>query len=213
MKKLLLFITCCTLSFFNLIADELDPEEEATIPKSVIVNLYDNAVGVSYSTISGFGLNVSRRFAEHYAVTFVGMLHYNELQEWSNMSKDSLTKDEQDILYDFGIEFQRDVFTTRTTRLYGLIGAYYSVAKNNQQTSEFLFAETNTDETKFAVGAGFGFQFFLSKNFAGNLHLGYKFEQIDAVKPVSDQFGNRIDKPSLQISTEVGFGLGVSVFF
>jgi hypothetical protein len=206
MKKLFLILAAVLISSASMYAQETKPPEikpqvqkdEDTFPPDTekLVNLYDNGVGLSYSTISGYGLTFLRRFFNDYSVCLSGMITYNEYMQWSDMSKTKVVQDSKNNLYDFGLEIQRDIISSTRTKIYVMIGGYFSTEKNKDQSNDKV-------ENIISVGTGFGFELYLGRHFAGTFHFGYKFQNTD------DQ-GNT---PSLRKETTVGVGFGALFLF
>lgn len=206
MKAFLLFITILMLSLSTAYADdpESDDFDEYEIIEENFVNLFTNSVGVTYSNVSGYGLNYRVRFLDVYSIGISGMMHYKEKMKWETMSKEVVTLDEKDILYNFGIEIQRDIFTTNKTRLYVFLGGYLGTEKSNNFRG--IPGSEGDEENKYykVVGLGFGLQYYFSKYLAGNFHFAYKYDQLDTETNGS---------PGTEKATGVGFGIGLSVFF
>lgn len=160
-------------------------------------NLYNNSVGVRYSNISGYGLCMSTKFLDFYTVNISGMIQYTEYIKWNDLNKTKEIENQKDILYDFGVELRRDLITTKGTNIYALIGAYTSDFKNKDINNEKY-------ESKYVVGIGFGLQWFFHKQFAGDLSLGYKFDNTNT------QEGGQ---PSVERKTGIGVGIGAIFFF
>ncbi|MFH1049360.1 MAG: hypothetical protein V1779_00355 [bacterium] len=205
MKKILLVlflsVTCANISF----ADDWFSEDSTDIyynKKENIANLYDNLVGVRYSNISGFGLSLSRRFANNYEILVCGLAHYRQNIQWEDTRKLVITKETKDVLLDFGIEFKRDFITTSTTCIYGLIGAYYSDDTNGDKQGENYDRE-NSVKT-FSAGVGIGLRVFLEKRFSANFNFGYKYDNIDKLND---------NVPDWTGGTYVGLGVGVDFGF
>jgi hypothetical protein len=191
-SSILLFI------FFIQESKSQDAREVEFAPDTTrFVNLFENSVGVRYSNISGFGLTMTRRFFEDYTIRLSGMLQYNELIKWDDMTKTREIQNQKDILYDFGIELQRDIYTTNVTKVYAFLGGYLSDDKNKDTGNE-LFEKT------LAAGVGFGFQWYVGKHFAFDFTIGYKFDNID-----TEDNG----KPSVERKTGVGVGIGAQYIF
>ncbi|MCX6152799.1 MAG: hypothetical protein NT007_01430 [Candidatus Kapabacteria bacterium] len=165
------------------------------------VNCFDNSISGCYSNISGYGLSYTRRFLNSYAITFTGLSIYNESKKWEDMTKAKLTENTTNILYNFGIEIQRDIFTTNATKVFGMIGGYYSKVNDED-------LKNGNDETIYAVGAGFGFQLYLSKYVSAYASIGYKLDHSDKITTTNGK-----DSPALRNQTMVGFGTGLSFSF
>ena len=202
---LLLLITAalfCSPSVYSQITDDDDfigsgRHSKSSADTEKLVNLFDSEIGLRYSNISGFGLSFSEKIFTGYYVTFSGMISYDEHQAWSDMTKSTITEDTKNILYNFGLEFQRDLFIFRNTKVYALLGGYYYVEDNKDQ---FNSRVTNI----FTVGIGVGFKWYMDKHFAGFFHFGYKFDN-------SNTEDN--NQPSLERKTNVGIGAGISYIF
>ncbi|MFC2129835.1 hypothetical protein ACFLSQ_00215 [Bacteroidota bacterium] len=193
------------LPIYSQETDSLSPDyvESNILEKEQYVHVYNNSFGVRYSSISGYGLSLSRQFFEHYKLIVSCLVHYNEYMRWEDISKNVVEEDSKDILYDFGIEFQRDIYTSNSTRIFALIGGYYSSEKSNNfhkgqgQDNEIFHNQLN-------AGVGFGLQFYINKYVAGDISCGYKFYLKD-----SQENG----KPSTEKKTTIGLGVGLSFFF
>lgn len=182
----------------GLLAQATNTDEEFVKSNKVIVNLYDNSIGLRYSNISGYGLNYGLRIFDSYSVIVSGMILYNENTVWEDMTKANVIKDQKDILYNFGIELQRDMFYTNNTRVYALIGANYSKDDNSELLS-------GTEISRYAVGLGFGLEWFLHERVSLNISAGYKFDSIDKIE-------NKV-QPSIERKTGLGIGGGVTFQF
>jgi len=211
MKAFLLFLTILMLSLSTTYADDPDDDDAEfddteldyfEAKQANLVNLYNNSIGLSYSNVTGYGLNYSRRFLKDYSIGIAGILHYKEKMEWETMSKDVINLDEKDILYNFGIEIQRDIFTTNKTRMYVFLGGYLSTEESKNFSKQSGNAGGEDNKYNKVVGLGFGLQYYLSKHFAFNFHFAYKYDQLDY---------EEIGSPGLDISTGVGYGIGASV--
>lgn len=161
------------------------------------VNLYNSAVGLAYSNMSGYGLTFSKRFLNDYAISITGIIFYDENMSWKDMTKTEITRNDKAILYDLGFEIQRDILVTNKTKIYALMGASYSSEENQSQYNKYV-------KDEYSVGLGFGFQWFWSKHIAADFHFGYKFHNSD----VEDY-----NKPSTERKTDLGFGLGIMYLF
>ena len=203
MKNLFLILAAVLLSALSMFAQVTKPQVindfdsfEADTEK--IVNLYDNGIGLGYSTMSGYGLTFLRRFFNDYSIMLSGMISYNEKMRWSDMSKTKIEQDEKNNLYDIGIEIQRDIIKTNKTKIYAMIGSYLSTEKNKGQYSY------NDVKNIISIGAGFGFQWYMARNFAGYFHFGYKFENTNK---------EQNNQPSVERKTTVGIGFGVMFLY
>lgn len=203
MKKLFVIFAAVLLSTSSMFAQDTYPPtkfdyDPFLLDTEKIVNLYDNGVGLGYSTMSGYGLTFLRRFFNDYSIMLSGMITYNEKMRWSDMSKTKIEQDEKNNLYDFGIEIQRDIIKTNKTKIYAMIGSYLSTEKNKGQYSY------NDVKNIISIGAGFGFQWYMARNFAGYFHFGYKFENTDA---------EQNNQPSIERKTTVGIGFGAMFLY
>lgn len=166
------------------------------------VGVYQNSISAKYSNISGYGLGISREIFDNFSVEISSFFIYNQHTRWTDMSKDIINEQTKDINYDFGIDFQYTIITTSSTRVYALIGGYYSSVDNTNLN--LIINNDSKSETKIAVGIGLGFQFFMGSHVAGDAHFGYKFDKSDIIE------GNI---PSIDKNTNIGFGGGISYFF
>ena len=67
----------------------------AARPKQ-LVGVYKNSIGAKYSTISGYGLNVSRTLFNHFTVELNSFFIYNQFTRWENSQKIKITRETKD---------------------------------------------------------------------------------------------------------------------
>jgi hypothetical protein len=195
---IIIALSLALLSASGLLAQTTNTDEEFVKTNKNIVNLYDNSIGLRYSNISGYGLNYGVRLFKSYSVIVSGLILYNENTAWEDMSKTKITRDQKDILYNFGVELQRDMFYTNNTRVYALLGANYLKDDNSQLLS-------GTNISRYAVGLGFGLEWFVHERVSINISAGYKFDSIDKIE-------NKV-QPSIERKTGIGIGGGVTFQF
>jgi hypothetical protein len=206
MKKFLIFLLTALIPILSIYAQEQKPEEtiinQNPKPISLInnekyTNIYDNSIGLVYSTISGYGLTYWRRIFSNYSVCLSGMIMYDEYMKWTDMTNSKVEQDTKNILYDYGFEIQRDIFVSRDTRIYALLGTYLSNENNKNINNQKVV-------DNFTLGVGFGLQWFFHERSAFFFHFGYKFDQNNTEEN---------NKPSLTKETKIGYGIGWSFFF
>ncbi len=204
MKRLFFIFTIAIISVVTLKAqDTLMPftlDSDPFLADTVkYPNLYDNGIGLSYSTMSGYGLTFLRRFLDDYSFMFIGFITYEEYTRWKDLSKTTIESDDKNINYDFGIEFQRDIIKSNRTKIYSMIGASYTTETKKNQYS-YMSDFNDIDKKIFSIGLGFGLQWYMAKNFAGYFHFGYKFQNSEAIQDSS---------LSVERKTTLGIGFGV----
>ena len=129
MKKLVL-IGLLLISYFMSAQDSIVYED--FLPKIVNnVNIYDNALGLRYSQISGKGISYTRNIGSFLASVLTGMIQHNEKIQWKDMTKTEKTYESSDILYNYGIELSYDMFTTNTSKLCAILGLSKGKDSNN----------------------------------------------------------------------------------
>lgn len=202
MKNLIFILAFAILSIVSLYAqDSLPPVTFDYDPfladTEKIVNLYDNGIGLSYSTMSGYGLTYLRRFLDNFSVLFSGFITYEEYMRWTDLRKTSIERDDKNIYFDFGAELQADIIKSNKTKIYAMVGASFTTENQKDRYNNDL-------KDIFSVGAGFGLQWYMARNFAGYFHFGYKFQNTDS------ETGN---SPSIERKTTIGIGFGVLLLF
>jgi len=163
-----------------------------------------NSIGVKFSNISGYGLSFSRRLFDNYNVKFGGIIFYDE---YVKGFKDSLIEDSKNINYDYGVEFQRDVFRSEKTRVYALGGIFLSKSQDTEKTRDYsgaLNTETDDDFDKITGGIGVGIEFVTKNRLAFNIDIGYRFEHSE---------GKESGIPVEENNTMVGLGIGISYLY
>lgn len=202
MKRIVLFATIFIISISSLIAQEQFVEEPFFEEEKEMTNLFDNAVGARYSSISGFGLAYTRYFSKQFALKFTALIHYDEKVRWKDMSKTEITRDEKDILYDIGLEFQVDLISTSRTKIYALIGGYTANETNKSLYDGLLNSELS--DKKIVAGIGCGILFHFSPNVAADISAGFIFGHSDIIE-------NGV--PGYNRQTVPGYGVGLSFLF
>ncbi len=163
-----------------------------------------NSIGVKFSNISGYGLSFSKRLFDNYNVKFCGIVFYDE---YVKGFKDSLLEDSKNINYDYGIELQRDVFKSESTRVYALGGIFVSKSQDREKERSYtglMITNTDDDFDKLTGGIGVGVEFVTKKKLAFNIDIGYRFEHSD---------GKESGIPVEENNTMVGLGIGISYLY
>ncbi len=187
---LLLFVVSSLYSQDSIVYEDFIPKREK------LTNVYDNSICLRYSSISGQGIGLSRRFWD-FTFIFTGMIQYNETIQWEDMSKAKIKNENTDINYNYGFELQLDIVSTNTTNIFGFLGYYRG--KDSNKDSEY-----GRVENFYSIGGGLGFQWFVHKSFNFELGLGYKYDD----KEIED---NKV--PSLERKTGVGASFGIKYNF
>ncbi len=163
-----------------------------------------NSIGAKFSNISGYGLSFSKRLFDNYNVELSGIVFYDE---YVKGFKDSILEDSKNIIYDYGIELQRDLFKGESTRIYALGGIFFSKTQNTHKTKNYagvLYTETDDEFDKVAGGIGVGIEFITKKRLSFNIDIGYRFEHSD---------GKESGIPVEENNTTVGLGMGISYLY
>jgi hypothetical protein len=176
-------ICVCILSFVNVTAQEQN-EQEAY-----------HQIGVSGSTISGYGISYHYIFSDNYRMKFTGFYLF-----------EGASRTEYD--YDatrvsFGVEGQKTISKTNITRLYGFLGAGYNLKRGESRYKYF----EHFDYADYSGGAGLGIELLAASHIVFGLNLGlvYSFE---GRKFISNAVGN-----SYRSNVSLGFGGGLNLGF
>lgn len=203
MKKLLLILflvaNLCLFSQEQTVEKTKPVLLEQTGENPLLTNR--NAIGIRYSGISGYGLNIQRRIGENYTFKFTGLINYSEYMKGY---KDSLNyEDQKNILYDFGFELQRDVFKTDGMRVSAVGGIYFSSEENKDEVDGISYGENFTKD-KVVGGIGVSLEFYVKKALSVNFDFGYIFDNTE---------GKEDEIPVTENKTELGLGIGLSYLF
>ncbi|MBN2790743.1 MAG: hypothetical protein JXR69_11180 [Candidatus Delongbacteria bacterium] len=196
---ILLFV----LGNLSLFAQEIVPVKQDMVfaVKQNPLETKKNSIGIRYSGISGYGLNIQRRFFENYTFKFTGLIHYSE---YIKGYKDSTNyEDRKNILYDYGFELQRDVFKTDGMRVSVLGGIYFSNEENKEE-SDGIFYDENFTKDKIVGGIGVSLEFYIKKALSVNFDFGYVFDNTE---------GKEDEIPVTENKTQLGLGIGLSYLF
>lgn len=190
------FVLCFLHPHFDLISQEM-ALEDSTISVRKTSNLYDNSVGVKYSNFSGYGIVYSRRLFDDYVISISGVAIYYEFQKWKDMSKEQLVEDQHDVIMNFGLELQRNLFVSNNTRVYMLLGGQFINDDNRQM-------DDGSKKIIYSAAFGFGFEWFVEEQISFYLNMGYKYDEISKEEYL---------QPSLERKTGIGFGIGFVYHF
>lgn len=155
----------------------------------------NHQIGVSGSTISGFGISYHYILSEDYRVKLTGLYYFEGA---------SRTEYDYDVTrVSFGIEGQKSLFKTSKTRLYGFLGIGYNLKKESDSYGSMYSypGEINL----YSGGMGVGFEILAAGHIAFGLNAGlvYSFEER---RLTSSLFGT-------SYHSEVGFGFGGGLNF
>ena len=164
------------------------------------LNTKKNSIGIRYSGISGYGINIQRRFSDNYTFKFTGLIHYSE---YIRGEKDNILEDRKNILYDYGFELQRDILKTSGMRVSVLGGIYFSNEENKNENDNYLY-EGNYTKDKIAGGIGVSLEFYIKKVLSVNFDFGYVFDNTE---------GDEESIPFTERTTQLGLGIGLSYLF
>ena len=166
-----------SIAFFMLIASTrivvaqtgaigTEEGDKTTLDKSVF------GLGLNFSLMSGSGLSFKQHFPH---------------SPFSYMASGYVWKDENGAAYNYGIEFQYDIYMKDQTRFYIVTGAsyFYTGTKNSQYdavTGNFLYSsEVNTLRGPTRLGGGIGFETAVSSSVGFYANLA-----ITSFQPVGD---------------------------
>ncbi|MCK4981054.1 MAG: hypothetical protein KAS62_11710 [Candidatus Delongbacteria bacterium] len=159
-----------------------------------------NSIGVRYSGISGYGLNMQRRIFENYTIKFTGLIHYSE---YIKGEPNNILEDRKNILYDYGFELQRDFFKNEGMRASAIGGIYFSNQEKKDEENGIPHGENKTED-KIAGGVGVSLEFYVKRTISLNFDFGYIFVNTE---------GEEEDIPVKENKTQLGLGIGLSYLF
>jgi hypothetical protein len=160
---------------------------------------FHNQIGASGSFISGFGITYHYIFSDNYRIKHTAFYFYD--------GADS-KKSSYDIYISMGIEGQKTLFKTETTRLYALLGIGFFQQANYDYGAEYGFSSYSRKENTYSGGTGVGIELLAVGRVAFNLDLGllYSFSERKiytndgTTPPISPQYRSNVG---------VGFGGGL----
>ncbi|MCX6152798.1 MAG: hypothetical protein NT007_01425 [Candidatus Kapabacteria bacterium] len=160
---------------------------------------FDNTFGLKYSNLSGYGFYYNRKITDDFRVQLMALAFY--------LSSDDSVQLHDNYNYDFGIEFQRDMYKTKNLRLYLLAGAYY------YHDYDLLDIHKIKDKTmirnnSFNVGVGIAAEYTYWR-IVFSLNLGYKYFEDHRTYTINDDR----QYPALTRVTKVGIGFGAGFQF
>lgn len=200
MKTSILKLLVMIVSFFyfnSLFSQDSIYYEDFIPQKEKLTNVNPNSIYLKYSTISGQGIGIARYFYG-FTVVFTGMIQYNENITWEDMSKTKVTYENSKINYNYGFELQYIIVETNTTNIFSFVG----VNKGKETNKEFGL--NNSNKSYYALGGGFGLQWFVHQSFNFELAFGYKYDDIETINNSSF---------SVERKTGIGAGFGIRYNF
>jgi hypothetical protein len=143
MKIVLLSIIICFAAFRVSVAAPSDS-----------IAIMHHEVGLSVSSITGFGVSYRYNFDNQFYIKTVGFIFPNNIESRTGLNSS------------IGLEIQRNFVQTPNSRFYGFVGG--SFWSNNYTETSY---GTTTDETTI-FGAGIGIELAISEHFAVNVNMG-----------------------------------------
>lgn len=162
--------------------------------QEVDYSAYNNSIGISISSISGYGIVYNRKLSDAYQLQLTGLVYY------LYSLKDNV--EHTDFYYNAGLEIQRNIIKKKNFRFYLLAGGYYSYDDDRREgngTKQYIF------NNSFNAGVGIAGEVRFYR-FIFSMDLGYKFFE-DRLKYVE------IDRTYPEIDRRTKIGLGCSIGF
>jgi hypothetical protein len=128
--------------------------------------LYNNVIGASASSLTGYGIQYQRRLTQDFRLRLVGVYY------------ERATSSDFEYLYNIGVESQYDIFRSNswTTgyRVYWLVAGrtYKSSLERTDNFSGFPLTRTTYDSDD-SYGTGLGFEALISTRFSLHCDFGY----------------------------------------
>ncbi|MDQ1267351.1 MAG: hypothetical protein QG635_2505 [Bacteroidota bacterium] len=160
MKKVLF---CLILLNFLIAASSTFAED--IVEKTFESGFLQNRIGVSGSTISGYGLTYQRFISPDMALKLLGFFYLNQK---------SNDKDYNEV-YSVGIELKPTISTWKVITVYGILGAgywgydYSTPAETYKEATIERFGSYN-------LGLGLGLEILAGRRIGFNFDLGFKYQ-------------------------------------
>ncbi len=162
---------------------------------------YKNIIGVKSSSMTGHGAYFHRKFSENYSVRVNGFVYYyfHQLGEDNDPSEKELS-----ILYNAGLELQRDLYKAANTRIYGFLGGYRYYEKFKDEYQNHSYEERDSYKYINVVGLGIGSEYIVRKRFCLDFDFGFKF---------NDESGRNEGLKEITRALKLGIGVAVGFMF
>jgi hypothetical protein len=128
--------------------------------------------GLQLSNFSGYGVLLYKNLGSDFSIGISGFILYDEYFKWSDMNKTNKQDDNEDNIWNLGFELRRNIYTFESTKVYGLLGFYYS-------TEVFQDHINNKFEANYNLGLGIGMDWKFIEQMSVFGNLGYKFIATD----------------------------------
>ncbi|MFN8361013.1 MAG: hypothetical protein U0264_13950 [Candidatus Kapaibacterium sp.] len=181
MKTTLSLLLACLFTFGMLSAAPVDS-----------TTIMHHSIGISGSSITGFGVAYRYNFDNQWYAKTVGALYYTE------------DSDSRSDFYSFiGLELQRNFIQTPSTRLYGFAGTsyWYNMSESSYTSAGVTTVYTSKEHT-MNIGAGVGFELSIWEHFGVNFDFGFQYAGIQHPSTTTTE-------SSLRSSSRSGMGGGI----
>ena len=168
-------------------------------------------IGIRYSNVTGYGVSVQQRFLDNYYLRLTGWFKYHEFQRGTDENPVEIRKDN---LYNYGIDFQRNIICENRYRVFLFVGGGYGVVEEVvKKGSEPDSAKNpnNKDQTLITGGIGGGIEYRLLKNLTTDVGISYKYDW-DLQKDVYSEVDKKFDD-NLRKETGLGINIGLNLLF
>ncbi len=193
-------IVIVLITILLVIPNDLNSQESVSFDEN-----FRNKFGLKASNISGYGLFYNRKLSQNYYLQVNGLIYLLDYEEGDEDKSTTIYN------YDFGLEFQRNIFYNENFRSYILAGAYYfydvetNEINNSEEKEEII---TNS----YNIGIGVGVEYYFYKKMFFTVELGYKFYE-DRIATLLDDTIVPIESPILERVTKVGASIGIGILF
>lgn len=157
------------------------------------ISLMHHSIGVSGSMITGFGISYRYNFDNNYYIKTVGAAYFS-----------GVSSQDRSFIGFIGLEFQKNLIQTASTRLYGFVGgSYWFDESRNINTDNSTVPNIRTEDTK-NVGVGFSFEVSVWNHFLLNLDFGFQYGGFEHVTTGDHKYNRESTRTGM--SGGLGFG-------
>jgi hypothetical protein len=170
--------------------------------------------GVVASSTSGSGLFYKNAITPDFHMKLAGLIYFNESSDASEFRV--YEYDNNYFIYNVGLELQRNLYSTRTTRFYALAGVNYLYDRDTYNNYDYIgnqqvpYEMKNIDKT-IRGGLGIGFEIVAWKHLSFNIDGAVNLFNTDR-----EMITNSTQNPSqtgYERGVHVGGGIGIGYTF
>ncbi|MBL8028401.1 MAG: hypothetical protein JNL74_18395 [Fibrobacteres bacterium] len=168
-------------------------------------------IGIRYSNVTGYGVSVQQRFFNDNYIRLTGWFKYHEFQRGTDDEPIEVRKDN---IYNYGIDFQRNIISEDKYRVFLFLGGGYGVIEEAVKMGsepDSVKNPNDRNQTLITCGIGGGIEYRLLKNLSTDVGISYKYDH-DLDKDVYSEADKKY-ADNIRKETGLGVNIGLNLLF